>query len=234
MRYFVESIKANIVKVSKEWKKKYPDFSFMYGAIIYRDTAVTRLFKNIKTIDRVNYYDLTDDIDEVYHFFTNTKFSGGGFDGPEDWASGFSYLLNRISWRGDSIKIVIHVCDYPGHGKHFTCKNGFYRRTIKIPSFDKNNSRQENLAIYNREIQGKPDKWIYTLISQLAKKNMFFCMNGKDKVMRCFQTTRDLYLKNGGLKYIIMNQFNCIYYRNIECKLDFSDLNKNMKELLLN
>lgn len=164
MQYFVESLKAKIVDASQELKEKYTDFNFMYGAIIYRDTAVTRLFHEKKIVDRVNYYDLTDDVEEVYHFFTKTKFRGGGYDGPEDWASGFSYLLNRITWRDDSVKIVIHICDSPGHGSHFTCKKKFYRRTIKIPHFNRKNSENENLNIYNREIQSKPDKWIYRLI----------------------------------------------------------------------
>lgn len=59
-------------------------------------------------------------------------------------------------------------------------------------------------------------------------------MNGKGKAMQCFQATRDVYLKKGGPKYVVMNQFNCIFYTGRKGKFDSSDLDKNMKELLIN
>lgn len=192
-----------------------------------------------RIIDHVDCYDLTDDADEIVNFFSHIRCVGGGGDGLEDWGSGFSYLLNRITWREEAIKIVIHVADAPGHGKHFTSKKGFYGKTMKVPFIDKKKTRDENLETYNREIQNKPDKWIFSLICQLAQKNiMFYCMNGSDKAMQCFQATQAVYYKRNGPKYLIMNQFNCSVFKSHDGtandNVNVENLTKNMKELALN
>ena len=234
MKHFIKSIQFTLIDVANQYNINFSDYNFRYGAVVYRDSAVTKLIKDKRT-DKIDCYDLTDNPEEIVDFFSNVETYGGGGDGPNDWASGFSYLLNRISWRKDSIRIVIHIADAPGHGKSFTAKKGFYRRTVNIPKFNNHNSLEINKKIYNQKIQNRLNNWCHAMVCQLAvKKIMFFCMNGSDRAMQCFYLTKQVYLKKGGLKYVILNQFNCSFSSKNEDDIDVDDLNNTMKELALN
>lgn len=59
--------------------------------------------------------DLTDDINQVRAFINNLNASGGG-DCPEAVCCGMHDCLKKLSWREDSVKIAILICDAPPHG----------------------------------------------------------------------------------------------------------------------
>lgn len=66
---------------------------------------------------------LTDRICDTRKFFDDLQTYGGGDDWLEDWVSGYDYLLHKINWKDNSIKIVIHICDAEGHGTSFKCNS---------------------------------------------------------------------------------------------------------------
>ena len=51
-----------------------------------------------------------------------TLHSFGGGDYPEDWVGAYEIALdkNRIGWRKNSVKIIIHITDAGAHGKEFS------------------------------------------------------------------------------------------------------------------
>lgn len=227
MKHIINSLTSELGRITQKCHSNHPNDDIMYGAVIYRDTAVSRLLKK-QNIEKVDCFDLTSNIKEVVTFFSKSRLYGGGGDGPEDWASGFSCLLNKISWRKR----------LPGHGRHFTAKKRFYRQVVKIPVISKKNTERQNACIYSTKIQDRQDRVFYKLVNLAAKKNlMFFCMNGSEKAMGCFQMTRDLFRKKGGKKHLIMNQFNCSFYidgEGNENEIDMDDLKAKIRELSIN
>ncbi|KAK8895215.1 hypothetical protein M9Y10_023657 [Tritrichomonas musculus] len=226
MNHFINSLTSELGRITQKCHSNHHNDDIMYGAVIYRDTAVSRLLKK-QNIEKVDCFDLTSNIKEVVTFFSKSRLYGGG-GGPEDWASWFSCLLNKISWRKR----------LPGHGRHFTAKKRFYRQVVKIPVISKKNTERQNACIYSTKIQDRQDRVFYILVNLAAKKNLiFFCMNGSEKAMGCFQMTRDLFRKKGGKKHLIMNQFNCSFYiddEGNENEIDMDDLKAKIRELSIN
>ena len=55
----------------------------------------------------------------IKSFISDSCYWKGGYDGPENWASGYDFLSNKIEWDKNSEKIGIHIADAPGHGNFF-------------------------------------------------------------------------------------------------------------------
>ena len=145
-------------EIAKKCKEKLPMNEFRFGAVVYRDTVVTENFKYRDVHDEVSYKALTDNIDDISDFFDNLIVYGGGGDGPEDWVSGYRCLLSdEMNWSDDSAKIVIHICDAPGHGNHFLSEPQFKEFCCIVPNFDHNNNEAEDRAIYE-QIQEEQDR----------------------------------------------------------------------------
>ena len=47
-------------------------------------------------------------------------------DSPEDVQGGLNVVLNKLSWKVEASKIVIHIADAPGHGVDLCSEKDFY------------------------------------------------------------------------------------------------------------
>lgn len=171
----------------------------------------------------------------LFEFLSGIVAKGGGGDGPEDWVSGYNCILNDMNWYNDSTKIVIHICDEPGHGTSFTSEERYFRIVARIPRFKYHNTYVKNLQIYN-QIQSDQDIQFKDLIKQaVIKRIMFFCMNGKRNAMYCFKKTQEFYYNNKGLKFVIQNQFGFGTDKNHDnkAKVNQDDLVEQIKEIAL-
>lgn len=101
---------------------------------------------------------------KVKSFISDSCYWKGGYDGPEDWASEYDFLSNKIEWDKNSEKIVIHIADAPGHGNFFTGTSSY-----KIPSFNRKFSKLKNQNYYN-VIQLMEEVRLKTLIKNAASK----------------------------------------------------------------
>lgn len=207
MDFFKMAVCECCQEIAQKCKEKLPMNDFRFGAVVYRDTAVTEKI-DFREADQVDYNHLTDDPTEIYTFFNNLVTKGGGRDGPEDWVSGYEYLLSdKMEWSDDSAKIVIHICDAPGHGNLFFSEPQFKELCCVVPCFNRDNDENTDRAIYE-EIQTEQDIKFTELIQQAARRGlMFFCLNNHKNAMYCLNKVKEIYYKNNGIKFVIQNQF---------------------------
>ena len=129
----------------------------------------------------------------------------------EKTGRGYYILLKKIYFAEDSIKIVIHVCSSPGHGKSFTGKSNFISDYITILSFSPSNTYLQNKAIYDG-IQYKQNGIFKRLINEISSKKVsFLCINGSEYSLQCFNRTRSLYITHDDCKFIVKNEFGYIF-----------------------
>ena len=108
--YIAESKNTMSAIINKFTKKKLSK-NFRFGFVGYRDhppedcTYVT-VIKNLT------------DQDTMLKYISTVTASGGG-DGPEAVLDGLYDSANKISWRKESCKFVIHIADAPPHGKQY-------------------------------------------------------------------------------------------------------------------
>lgn len=189
--------------IYKLWDK-FAKVYFRFGVVLYADTAVTSCFTKGK-IEPVTVQFLTKRPSDIKRFLNNSVCYKGGNDGPEDWASGYKCLLDKIDWDENSEKIVIHIADAPAHGKSFN-GNTFY----SLPVFDKNFSKTKNQSIYDR-IQVNEEEKFKKLIAKVASKGLvFFCINLNRCASNCFNLTRDIYMQNNGKKFVVLDNFDVL------------------------
>ena len=203
--------------------------NFRFGAVVYRDTAVTEKFTFREEADSVECEPLTDDINVIENFFNELVVDGGGGDGPEDWVSGYKCLLSdEMNWLDDSAKIVIHICDAPGHGNYFLSEPQFKEFCCIVPKFT--DDEKQDRAIYE-QIQEEQETEFVDLIERAAQKGlMFFCINDHKNAMYCLKKVKEIYYGINGIKFVIKNQF-FDYNQNAEEKKN--DLIKNVKDIVI-
>lgn len=103
--------KEQVINILDELKKKYPDYSFNFGAIFYRD-------KIDSPSDENTYFQLTDNMETLKNNISTVKAYGGG-DTPEDWVWGYKTAVENVGWR-EGTKLIIHIADAGAHGTEFT------------------------------------------------------------------------------------------------------------------
>ena len=106
----IEQVKRYCVQISNILNEKLKRFNFKFGAVFYRDPAMKNDIKNQN--DFINF---TEDPNILENFISRITAHGGGGDGPEDWVSAYSIVLNCMSWR-NGVKFIIHIADSPAHG----------------------------------------------------------------------------------------------------------------------
>ena len=114
MESYIEAAKQETKNISEELQKEYPEMSFRYGYIFYRDSVDDNL-------DTHEALDLTDDVDELQNKIGDIEAVGGG-DYPEDWAGAYKLANERINWR-NGMKIIMHLADDGAHGKLFSIED---------------------------------------------------------------------------------------------------------------
>ncbi len=117
MGSFIAQAKETIKKMITDIKEHYSESSIFVGFIAYRDHCDGTVLET---------KGLTGDVEDVYHFIEKLNASGGG-DTAEAVADGLNFAANKIEWRNeDALRLLIHVCDAPPHGKEFCCSSDDY------------------------------------------------------------------------------------------------------------
>ena len=117
MSSFIAKAKQTIKKMITDIKEHYNESSIFVGFVAYRDHCDK---------DLLQCKDLTGDVEDIYKFIDTLSATGGG-DTAEAVADGLDYAANKISWREeDALRLLIHVCDAPPHGKEFGCSSDDY------------------------------------------------------------------------------------------------------------
>ena len=107
----ITAAKEQVINILNELKVKYPDFSFNFGAIFYRD-------KIDSPSDENTYFQLTDNMETLKNKIATVKAYGGG-DTPEDWVWGYKTAVENVGWR-EGTKLIIHIADAGAHGSEFS------------------------------------------------------------------------------------------------------------------
>ncbi|OHT01916.1 hypothetical protein TRFO_31156 [Tritrichomonas foetus] len=204
MRFFIDAVRDSCIDIANKCQERFAENQFRFGAVIYRDTALTTLIQRKKT-DIVEISQLDNSAEKLADFLSHIEAKGGGGDGPEDWVSGYQSLL-RLNWDENSSKVVIHIADAPGHGERFAND-----KVYDVPEIKYNSTEKINCDIY-RKMQDEHDQLFPQLIHQAAEKGLiFFCMNGNRNAMESFKETKSIFESSGGRKYVIQNEFGFGY-----------------------
>eukprot|EP01022_Parablepharisma_sp_SALTPOND_P014750 TRINITY_DN2034_c0_g1_i1.p1 TRINITY_DN2034_c0_g1~~TRINITY_DN2034_c0_g1_i1.p1 ORF type:complete len:358 (-),score=37.48 TRINITY_DN2034_c0_g1_i1:68-1012(-) len=106
MSSFIEAAKATVRKMVAEFREQYSDSSIFVGFIAYRDHGDPDILETLE---------LTGDMEEAYKFINKLVATGGG-DIPEAVADALDVAANKMQWREESLKLLIHILDAPAHG----------------------------------------------------------------------------------------------------------------------
>lgn len=102
----INEVKKNVITIINRMKDlDLMTGSLKLGVIEYKD------YVDNPITDRL---DLTDDLNNISYFINSLKSSGGG-DLPEAVANAFNSAYNNISWREESIKMIIWIADACPH-----------------------------------------------------------------------------------------------------------------------
>ena len=112
MGHEIIAAKDNVIKIFEELKNNYKDYKFRFGCVFYRD-------KIDEKSDKDEYFQFTDNIKDLKNKIGTVKPYGGG-DTPEDWVGGYDIALNKMKWKDDGIKLIIHIADAGAHGTEFS------------------------------------------------------------------------------------------------------------------
>lgn len=220
MKAFHDAFRSLFSSTMKKCKEKYQNAHFRFAVILYKNEAVTnKMSKSIKMNkkNKLAYIQLTDNLADIQEFINSID-----DDLPillkraNDWASGYNCLINDINWNNRAKKLVIHICDAPGHGKSFQLSNRLFKKFMNYPKFSKNYSLQKNIAIY-KGIQNDEDDKFKELISESARKKiMFFCLNGNENSLICFNKVGDFYKEKNGPKFVVDDLFGYSYNKDAD------------------
>ena len=152
MQYLINAVIDVCNDLAIKCKANSADNDFKFGAIIYRDEAVGKIYHEttrndyhkVYTSNFTEFLNLNSNIQRLKEFLQNISPKGGGNDGPEDWVSGYQ-RMSKLSWRPYSEKMVIHIADAPAHGKPFHNGNHAYPRFTNFNVNDDDNEVDNNL-----------------------------------------------------------------------------------------
>ena len=138
MGSYITSAKEESKNISEELKKKYPNMSFKYGYIFYRDPVDSKT-------DIHEMIDLTDNLDYITERISEIDAYGGG-DYPEDWVGAYKMANEKVSWR-NGIKLIIHLADAGAHGTLFSEGDKYPEEEYKLKEQLKK-SAMKNIKIF--------------------------------------------------------------------------------------
>lgn len=86
-----------------------------------------------------------------------------------------------------------------------------------------------NKKIYD-DIQNKQDAYFKRLISKVAERKIaFFCINGDEHSLHCFNQTRSVYNSHlDGMKFIVKNVFGYVFKKDESENFDFKTLERKL------
>ena len=110
MESWIKIIKDICNNFFVEITKKYSEYIFYFGCVLYADSPSKSTDKNFSI-------SFTQDKDEFKSKLEAIGLQDGG-DCAEDWVSGFRIALEELNW-GNGTKLIFHIADSPQHGKLF-------------------------------------------------------------------------------------------------------------------
>ena len=139
----IKAAKEQVINILNELKNKYPDFSFNFGSIFYRDKIDSPSDENC-------FFPLTDNIQVLKEKISTIRAYGGG-DIPEDWVWGYKTAVENVGWRKGT-KLIIHIADAGAHGPEFSVDDHYDKEGPKLKKYIErcveNNIKIIGLMIY--------------------------------------------------------------------------------------
>ena len=110
MNIWINIIKNICSNLFTEIVKKYDQYIFSFGCVLYGDKPSVHTDQNFAINFTKNVIEFKNQLEE--------KKSQEGDDCAEDWVSGFKIALEDLNW-GNGTKLIFHIADAPTHGKTF-------------------------------------------------------------------------------------------------------------------
>ena len=138
------------------------EYDIKFGGVFYRDPVDVHS-------DRHEYKCLGD-VKDLVNRMKNIYGEGGG-DQPEDWVGAYIIALDedKMKWREDSVKIIIHIAGSDAHGKEFCKWDRYPEEGPKLVCLIKKCAR-EKISIFGYNI------------NDLVKKSFIECKRIYDEV----------------------------------------------------
>ena len=159
MQKEITAAKEQVIQIAKDLKAKYPEFSFKFGAIFYRDQVENSKEKN-------ELFQLTDNIETLKNNIATVKASGGKLI-PEDWVTAYKLSIENINWR-QGTRLIIHIADAGGHGAEYSNNDKFYNEGPKMIPLIKN-CVEMGIKIIGFKIGSSPTK-SFNKVAELYNK----------------------------------------------------------------
>ncbi|EFA75037.1 protein serine/threonine kinase [Heterostelium album PN500] len=109
MQPYIDRVKNDIALLYNNIVAKFTNLDLQFAAVCYSDFD--------RGDKRTSSLPFTKSTNEFMMFLSNVV-AAGGDDGPEDVFGGFKVVFEN-TWRKQSIKVLIHICDAPCHGNQY-------------------------------------------------------------------------------------------------------------------
>src|ERR1043166_4926004 len=107
----IDGAKNCIMKVANHMAKMEPAIKIRVGFCGYRD--------HCDGSDRLQILPFTNSCEEFRDYISTSVLATGGGDSPEDVLGGLNAAVTQMDWR-NTVRVLLHVCDCPPHGRRFT------------------------------------------------------------------------------------------------------------------
>lgn len=184
MEKYINAVKSICINLFKEIVKKYRDYKFYFGSVLYADKPSISSDENFKI-------DFTENESEFKSKLKDIKIQNGD-DEAEDWVSGFRIALEELNWENGT-KLIFHIADAPQHGKIFNT-----------------DKKWDNFLKEEDDIHGKN---LIKLIKECSKRNIKITGISINNVCS-FKVFKSEYEKLKGPKYEIIEFNNNSEYIN--------------------
>ncbi|CAG8504583.1 13183_t:CDS:1 [Acaulospora colombiana] len=174
MASYITATKECILRVEDYMGKMEPKIKVRFGFCGYRDHCDS---------DRLQILDFTESRREFEEYVQNNVSATGGGDTPEDVLGGLNAAITQMTWR-NNIRVLLHICDAPPHGRRFTDVSDDY------PEGDPNgltaeivlrNMRSKGISYFFGKITSYTNKMVEIFRSILGDFDVFDFSEGKEK-----------------------------------------------------
>jgi len=121
MGSMISAVTNKCCEIAKKIQSRLSRFKIMYGSVFYYDPQDSPDYPEV--------FNLTSSIDSLQNWLRSKGVKGGG--GDEDWSGCYNTVLNSISWRNDSQKIIFHLADAGEHYENMTRLERYIRQCIE-------------------------------------------------------------------------------------------------------
>ena len=155
MGSWINGVKEKCIEILKKLNEnpKLENYDIKFGGVFYRDPVDQP--KDIHEEQPLK------DVNELQTKLASISATGGG-DIPEDWVGAYEIVLNdeKMKWRKDSKKIIIHIADAGAHTLRFSdgdTKHNTKDQEIKLVDLIKKCAKKK-ISIFGYQINQTPKK----------------------------------------------------------------------------